>query len=944
VASTTSACAVLLCLLFVPAPALAVEAPEDGSASNISVNSATLNGVLNPGSAPEKGTYQFLYRRSAHECGGESLAPEPPGAMLGTTKQAVSTPVTGLTPGADYTFCLEAINVAEEPALALTPVTFKTESVAPEASGEHATEVTGNGATLGGEVNPGGAETSYYFEYGKTEAYGESTRVVQLASSEYGEHPAVITIEGLEPGTEYFYRLVAANGIETARGHGKRFKTQSAGGALALPDGRQYEMVSPEYKGSGQVLGITAANGVTIAGSSAEQAAENGSGMTYLTSTPTVTNPSGDARATQVLSTREPDGGWTSQDVSPPHSSAVGAELDLGESDRLFSSDLSRAVVQEPRSGEIVLRENLSAATQLLPTVGESPDSFVAGSADLTHIVVNAEGGLYEWDGGTSLEPVSLLPGGAMDTAGKLGGPKPEYTFENSEFAGRHAVSNDGTRIVWGDGKQLFSRNMLTREEVQVDASRVGAGSGEGVFELASNDGSRVFFEDQNELVRGGAPGLYMFDVEDNQLTDIAPVTDVLGANEEGTSLYVLSESRLSTAPNAQKETAAEGAQNIFLLHESPVGSGTWSKTFVATLSPSDDNGYFHGGAYPQKLVNWSVRTSPNGEYFAFMSDESLTGYDNDDAASGKPDEEVFLYRAPENPTSETGTLVCASCDPTGARPTGEYDTGVYPGLAMDPTRTWGKNGSGTEPHWVASLIPGWNEALGPITPYNPSVYESRVLSNEGRLFFDSSDALVPQDVNGKEDVYEYEPDGVGSCSTGASGCVALISSGQGKDNSDFVDASASGDDVFFVTSDRLVAADKDNAVDMYDAHVCTSAAPCLSPSAAVSPPCDSTDACRAAAVAQPGVFGVPASATFSGAGNLTPPPAKTLAPAKPRVLTRAQKLSRALRACRKVRSRSARSACERAARKKYGPAHATKSKKGTPKKGTHTSTEKSGR
>ena len=31
------------------------------------------------------------------------------------------------------------------------------------------------------------------------------------------------------------------------------------------------------------------------------------------------------------------------------------------------------------------------------------------------------------------------------------------------------------------------------------------------------------------------------------------------------------------------------------------------------------------------------------------MSDRSLTGYDNHDAHSGKPDEEVFLYHAPES-------------------------------------------------------------------------------------------------------------------------------------------------------------------------------------------------------------------------------------------------------------------------------------------------------
>ena len=47
------------------------------------------------------------------------------------------------------------------------------------------------------------------------------------------------------------------------------------------------------------------------------------------------------------------------------------------------------------------------------------------------------------------------------------------------------------------------------------------------------------------------------------------------------------------------------------------------------------------------------------------------------------------------------------------------------------------------------------------------ALYQSRYLSNNGRLFFDSADSLVAADVNGKEDVYEFEPAGVGGCGSG---------------------------------------------------------------------------------------------------------------------------------------------------------------------------------
>src|SRR6202035_5520039 len=108
----------------------------------------------------------------------------------------------------------------------------------------------------------------------------------------------------------------------------------------------------------------------------------------------------------------------------------------------------------------------------------------------------------------------------------------------------------------------------------------------------------------------------------------------------------------------------------------------------------------------------------------------------------------------------------CASCNPTGARPVGVLDP--KDGLALGD-RIWGSQR-------VAANIPGW-------TPYEllSSVYQSRYLSDSGRLFFNSSDGIVPQDVNGTEDVYQYEPPGVGNCTSSSvsfsvrsGGCVGL--------------------------------------------------------------------------------------------------------------------------------------------------------------------------
>jgi hypothetical protein len=209
------------------------------------------------------------------------------------------------------------------------------------------------------------------------------------------------------------------------------------------------------------------------------------------------------------------------------------------------------------------------------------------------------------------------------------------------------------------------------------------------------------------------------------------------------------------------------------------------------------------------------------------------------------------------------------------------------------------------------------------------SVYQPRYLSDSGRLFFNSLDALVPQDVNGNSDVYQYEPAGLGSCSPASAsfsersgGCTDLISSGSSAQQSAVLDASASGGDVFFLSTAKLSSADIDQSYDVYDAHICTSASPCIAQPPEVPPPCSTEASCKASPTPQPSIFGAPASATFEGPGNLSAPPSPT--PAK---LTRHQLLLKALKSCHSKHNRHKRFTCEKQARKKYGPLKKTSRK-----------------
>ena len=149
--------------------------------------------------------------------------------------------------------------------------------------------------------------------------------------------------------------------------------------------------------------------------------------------------------------------------------------------------------------------------------------------------------------------------------------------------------------------------------------------------------------------------------------------------------------------------------------------------------------------------------------------------------------------------------------------------------------------------------MPGWSN-------YNliAAFYQSRYVDDQGRVFFNSVEALVPQDTNGKADVYEWEPNGVGGCtpaaetyteafSEGAGGCISLISSGKSDHPSVFIDASADGNDVFFLTSGQLVKQDEDSSFDVYDASVCgrEGTRACLPEPEATKAPCTELKTCR---------------------------------------------------------------------------------------------------
>ncbi|HEY1690305.1 MAG TPA: hypothetical protein VGF95_15730 [Solirubrobacteraceae bacterium] len=842
-------------------------------ASNLAAKTATVAGEVAPEGLPIEECY-FEYGENTSY--GQTVQCAESEAEIGTGNAYVKVhaDLTGLTAGVEYHYRLVVAN--ENGSLAGTDASF--EFVRPVIASESAGSVTSTSGDLEASVNPKGNLTTYHFEYGANASYGKSTLTYEVS----GEAPVAVRwlLQELAPETTYHYRLVAESAAGVSEGPDEAFTTQGLGGPLTLLDGRLWEMVSPQQKyGAGIIPQVFEGDVI--------QAAEDGSGLVYLSENPVESEPEGNRapEVTQNLARRLPGGGWSSRTLTTANESSHGLPIGVGTEYKLFSPNLSEADMQ-PTSlealapgvtqrtpylrNEAACAEHLSSCfTPMLTTEDTAPGaewdagpedvpysvSFVDASKDTTHVLLAAstallegapEKGLYEWSEG-HLELVSV---------NELNEPVKGQAGGNSELNVRGAISNNGSRVFFCAAEYfgcefegaLYMRDTETQESVRLDPSESLARE----FEIANEEGSRAFFTYRSYDEATFTYSTHLMACEFVEVagkltcdrTEVAaePVGSVLGINSSGDTIYFISEAVLAGA-------AVEGEDNLYVSH---LKGGKWMPTFITTLSPEDELDWathFTGHGEIDKMTS---RVSPNGDFLAFMSDRSLTGYDNHDAVSGEPDQEVFLYDA------QSGKLACASCNPTGARPNGLYYSGGLDRALVNNQDIW-------EGVWVAASVPGWDN-IG----LSNAIHQTDYLSNEGRLFFNSSDALVPQDSNGLVDVYEYEPDSVGSCGQ-ERGCIGLISSGTSREESIFLDASASGNDVFFITPAQLTSEDDDTAYDVYDAHVCSAAVPCEQASVS-PPPCTTGESCKPAPTPQPAIYGAPASATFSGAGN---PPRK---------------------------------------------------------------------
>ncbi len=198
-----------------------------GTATSITTNSATLNGSVDPNGAST--TARFRYGLTTNY----NLTATVAGTFSGSSTQAVSATITGLTPGTTYHFAIAATNFSGS--VTGLDNSFTTASIvlsAPTVTTAGVSSVAINSATLNAIVNPNNQATTAQFLYGLTTNYNSTAAVTgTLAGGAALAVSAAIT--NLAPATMYHFIITATNASGSVTGLDQTFTTTSlnAGGA-----------------------------------------------------------------------------------------------------------------------------------------------------------------------------------------------------------------------------------------------------------------------------------------------------------------------------------------------------------------------------------------------------------------------------------------------------------------------------------------------------------------------------------------------------------------------------------------------------------------------------------------------------------------------------------------------------------------------------------------
>jgi hypothetical protein len=669
--------------------------------------------------------------------------------------------------------------------------------------------------------------------------------------------------------------------------------------ASALPEGRHYEMVSPVYK---QGYGVMHTVAVEPEGDSVA-----------FTSQGAFSDPlSGGVFAAHFYLARRGGLGWSTGSIEPGFGAVADYSADLRyvlaagplgpnsgvenysateEVLQLHSTGVPNTLASWEPLGEVVM-EQLNHEPIVTTYEGGSAENFcqlvVSGQAPLTPAAKNAEKyQLYDLDSGCD----GSQPGLSLLSATNTGAPINrvcEAEVGSALQGGAGAVDEDGGEVFFSTpvretdcaaAYQLFVRlgDMRTVEVSRpLEAGSSGGCVGESDpvagevpcagaaarpsanFKGASEDGSKVFFttsaaltgEDRDTgsdlyMATIGCPGVEPLAVQscetsEREVTSLVQVShdpvagqaaEVQGAVRiaaDGSRAYFVARGVLSEGANAQGHAPVLGADNLYVYD-----SESRTTAFVAELCsrpaqsgavvdlrcPRDPTG---SNANEDRSL-WEgvpqAQATHDGAFLVFGTYAQLLPEDTDSA------EDIYRYDA------ETGALERVSVGEGGYDANGNNDASdatIQSGFIDD------SKGAGANSIFLEHELGG------------------RAISEDGsRIVFSTAEPLSPRATNGKVDIYEWH-----------NGVLALISTGtNGEDDTEPV-ITPSGRDIFFTTSQGLMAQDADGVPDIYDARLGEGFAP-----VAAEPEQCSGEAC-AGPLTNPAPLLVPGSVSQVPGGN----------------------------------------------------------------------------
>jgi hypothetical protein len=145
-------------------------------------------------------------------------------AQIGiVTQSSYALPSGTLLPGTAYSWHMFSFNNLGDHSADSPSYYFVTPS-APTVTTTAATSIFDNGATLNGSVNPNGASTTVYFQFGTTTSYGSTTTP---AGAGFGTGAVNVSAStgGISSGTTYHFRTVGYNSLGTNYGPDMSFMT-----------------------------------------------------------------------------------------------------------------------------------------------------------------------------------------------------------------------------------------------------------------------------------------------------------------------------------------------------------------------------------------------------------------------------------------------------------------------------------------------------------------------------------------------------------------------------------------------------------------------------------------------------------------------------------------------------------------------------------------------